>query len=296
MGADSKISWTGNTWNPWWGCTKVSPGCENCYMFLDMARFGRDPANVQRTSLHTFNSPLCWQRKAQKGELTGRERLVFTCSMSDFFHPDADPWREDAWAIIRKCPDLIFQILTKRPERFKECLPKDWCDGYRNCWLGVTAENQHWADMRIPILIDTPAALRFASMEPLLGPVDFTCASADPDHDTGGPYSMLDCGISWVIAGGESGPKARPCNIEWLRSIRDQCKVSGVACFIKQFGRKCHMSRDEAALPVCHGGGWDADGPGADAGIVTMEDPRGANPSEWPEDLRVQQMPPWPGL
>ena len=111
------------TWNPWRGCTKISPGCQHCYMFRDQRRYGRDPSVVVRTK--TWRDPLRWQKKA---EAAGRTDLVFTCSWSDWFHEDADPWRDEAWGVVCGCPNLTFQILTKRPARILGHLPADWAE------------------------------------------------------------------------------------------------------------------------------------------------------------------------
>jgi len=207
------IAWTQHSWNPWRGCTKISPGCTNCYMFTAQERYGRDPAVVTRTK--TWADPIKWQREAAK---TGQRQLVFTCSWSDWFHKDADPWREEAWAVVKACPMLTFQILTKRHERIRPNLPADWGSGYENVWLGVSVENRRYGLPRIAALRTIPAAVRFLSIEPLLediGQID------------------LD-GIGWVIVGGESGPGYRPMDHAWARSLRDQCKVAGVPFFFKQ--------------------------------------------------------------
>src|SRR4051812_22014760 len=119
------IQWTEHTWNPWRGCTKIHDRCKLCYMFTEQARYGKDPSVVTRTQ--TWGEPLKWQRKA---EAAGISQLVFTCSWSDWFHADADLWRDEAWRVVRQCPNLIFQILTKRPDRIADHLPKDWGDGY----------------------------------------------------------------------------------------------------------------------------------------------------------------------
>lgn len=230
MGANSKIEWTDHTWNPWRGCRKVSAGCKHCYMFREQVRYGRDPSVVVRASRSTFFAPKRWTESAR----------VFTCSWSDWFIEQADPWRDDAWEVIRSTPQLTYQILTKRPELIAERLPADWGHGWPNVWLGVSVENQAAADKRIPLLLKIPAKVRFLSCEPLLGPVDFL---ASVFHATfpglrleTGIKAATNCGIDWVIAGGESGPKARPMHQDWARSIRDQCQSAGVPFFFKQWG------------------------------------------------------------
>lgn len=183
MGDTTGISWTEHTWNPWRGCTKVSAGCAHCYMFREQRRYGRDPTEVVRTK--TWGDPLKWNKEAAE---TGRKGLVFTCSWSDWFHEAADPWRDEAWAIIRACPNLIFQILTKRADRIKDHLPADWGSGYDNVWLGVSVENQENA-WRIDRLVSVSARVRWISAEPLLGPINSR------------PWlGMLD----WIVVGAES--------------------------------------------------------------------------------------------
>src|SRR3954467_13177575 len=137
--SEQNVAVTHYTWNPWRGCTKVSPGCKNCYMFRDQRRYGRDPSQVVRTK--TWREAVRWQKKA---EAAGRTDLVFTCSWSDWFHADADAWRPEAWEVVRRCPNLTFQILTKRPERIREHLPADWGAGYENVWLGVSVERNDY--------------------------------------------------------------------------------------------------------------------------------------------------------
>jgi protein gp37 len=225
MGQFSWIEWTNATWNPWRGCHKVSQGCKNCYMFRDQERYGHDP-NVVVRSKTTFNDPLKWTQQVRPGATV----KVFTCSWSDWFIQEADPWRAEAWEIVRQTPNLIYQILTKRPENIASRLPADWGDGYPNVWLGVSAEDQANADKRIPILLQTPARVRFVSAEPLIGLIDMLWVQhgfLDPDY-----YNILD----WVIVGGESGPGHRPMELDWARSIVEQCQAAGVACFVKQLG------------------------------------------------------------
>jgi protein gp37 len=175
------IGWTDATWNPWIGCEHVSTGCDNCYMFSDMRRYGQNPEVVRRTMSATFNAPLKWVRK------NSEIQRVFTCSWSDFFITDADEWRSEAWEIIRRTPQLTYQILTKRPVLIQRRLPADWGEGWPNCWLGVTMESRDYLE-RLNVLRRVPAAIRFASFEPVqenLGDIDLT-------------------GIHWAIIGGES--------------------------------------------------------------------------------------------
>lgn len=191
-------------------------------MYRDKERYGQDPTRVVRSSPVTFRKPLSWKAPA----------YVFTCSWSDFFIEDADAWRDEAWDIIRKTPHLTYQILTKRPENIPDRLPKGWGEGWPNVWLGVSTENQEYAEKRIPLLLAVPANTRFLSCEPLLGPLDLTkwlCGGFPPSW--GYPNEL-----HWIIAGGESGPHARVMLPEWPRSLRDQCLRSGVAFFFKQWG------------------------------------------------------------
>jgi protein gp37 len=237
MGTTTHINWTEHTWNPWQGCRKVSPGCKFCYMYRDKERYGQDPKKVVRSTPATFNKPLGWKEPAR----------VFTCSWSDWFIEEADAWRDEAWDIIKRTPHLTYQILTKRPERIADHLPADWGEGYLNVWLGVSVESQEYANERIPLLLQAPAQVRFLSCEPLLGPLDLEyircpwcnefeddCPMCMADADGNWINSLLS--INWVITGGESGPKARPAQLEWFKSIRDQCQSNYVAYHHKQHG------------------------------------------------------------
>ena len=213
MGDETGISWTDHTWNPWVGCEKVSPGCANCYMFRDMERFKKDPSLIVRTGEKTFNGPKRWNEPGR----------VFTCSFSDFFIDKADEWRPDAWEMIRSTPHLQYQILTKRPENIAERLPPDWgLRGYPNVWMGISVENQKMAEIRIPRLLQVSAAIRFLSVEPLLGPVDLT------------PWFMEDADLHWVIIGAESGPGHRDTDDEWVLDLITQCDVFDIPVFVKQ--------------------------------------------------------------
>lgn len=233
MAERSSIEWTDATWNPWQGCTKVSPACKHCYMFRDLARYGKDPSVVRRSAEGTFRLPLKRGRDGQFKIPPGSK--VFTCSWSDWFHADADPWRDEAWDIIRQRPDVIFQIVTKRTERIAEHLPQDWGDGWPHVWLLATVENQEWADKRISELLAVPTLTRGLSIEPLLGPVDLGLMGTVPKAISP-RYRLTYEFIDWVIAGGESGPGARPMNPAWPRSLRDQCQAAGVPFFFKQWG------------------------------------------------------------
>lgn len=223
MGEKTAISWTERTWNPWQGCTKVSPGCAHCYMFRDKERFGQDPTVVVRSSPPTFRLPLRWKEPA----------LVFTCSWSDWFHEGADVWRGEAWDIVKRSPHLTFQILTKRPERIADHLPTDWGKGYQNVWLGTSVENQRWTS-RIPILLDVPAAVHWISAEPLLGPLDLQKVYGDAMDETHGVPVLSR--LNWVVVGGESGAEHRPMNLDWARKVRDDCVKWGVGFHFKQVG------------------------------------------------------------
>jgi protein gp37 len=212
MAEKTTISWTEHTWNPWVGCTKISPGCKNCYMFRDRERFHLDPRQAVRTK--TWKDPQRWQKAA---EAAGRQEQVFTCSWSDWFHQDADDWRPEAWEVVRHCPNLIFQILTKRPERIREHLPGDWGAGYPNVWLGVSIESNAYT-WRADLLREVDASVRFISAEPLLEPLD---------------KLSLD-GIDWLIVGGESGDDFRPMDHQWARDLLAKARLAGTAFYFKQ--------------------------------------------------------------
>lgn len=245
---ETGIEWAHATWNPWIGCKMVSPGCTNCYMFRDMARYGKDP-NVVARSKTTFEAPLKWARAWEKGVRDRKKALmpnarIFTCSWSDWFIEAADEWRPEAWEIIKATP-YVYLILTKRAERIAECLPDDWGEGYPNVWLGVTAENQKYANARIPFLLKTSARVRWVSAEPLLGPIDFTRIPVDSGTVTMNVFSRASVfapHIDWVVTGGESDPSdPRPMELDWARQIRDDCVAGGKAFFHKQHGGKAKV-------------------------------------------------------
>lgn len=282
----SKIEWTDKTWNPVTGCNKVSPGCRNCYAESIAKRFwgNRKFSDVQFHEDRLLQ-PFRW-KKPQK---------VFVNSMSDLFHDKVtDEQLDQVFAVMALCPQHTFQVLTKRPQRMMEYLsnttgeenvlarvlcqareirsqfPKastasDLGWPYPNVWLGVSVENQKAADERIPLLLQTPAATRFLSCEPLLESVNLTpwlpCLTI-------GGVEMEPWPI-WVIVGGESGSGARPCDTRWIQGIVEQCQSVDVPVFVKQTG----------SSPVHDGKPLNRD----------RRDPKGASLSLLPESYRVQQ-------
>ncbi len=210
MGKETKISWTNKTHNFWYGCRKVSAGCKSCYAERDMKRFGKDFNIV--TKAKGFISPLMWKEPS----------MVFVNSWSDFFIEEADPWRDEAWDIIRRTPHLTYQILTKRVENIPDRLPDDWGEGWDNIWLGVSIESLEYVP-RSFALIDIPAQVRFISAEPL---IEYLCL----------PGLLPLNKIHWIIVGGESGPGCRPMDLQWARELLIDCKYHGVAFFMKQLG------------------------------------------------------------
>ena len=217
MAENSKIGWTDRTHNFWWGCNKVSEECLHCYIAPIMRRGGFEPfKGPMRTK--NWTAPLKWNCHAEGKNIRPR---IFTCSMSDFFHPGADKWRAEAWDIISECNNLDWLILTKRPELIENRLPSDWGLGYSNVWLGVTAGCQK-SLRRVRILQDIPAAVRFISAEPLLESVNFS------------PYLN---NFHWVITGCERAKKGerRIMDLNWVRDIDQQCKAAGIPHFFKQY-------------------------------------------------------------
>ncbi len=219
---DSKIEWTDHTFNPWWGCTKVSAACENCYAEKWAKRTGHDVwgKNASRRSLsdHYWKQPLVWNKEAQ---VLGRKR-VFCASMADVFEElsDLNEHRKRLWSLIEKTPNLDWLLLTKRPHLINHLCP--WNHNWPiNVWIGTTVENQAAAEKRIPKLIEANAKIKFLSCEPLLERVDLE------------PWIK---NISWVITGGETGANARPTSPEWFRKIRDICIANDVPFHFKQWG------------------------------------------------------------
>jgi len=256
--ATTKIEWADKVWNPVTGCTKVSEGCRNCYAELMASRFWGD-RKFTDVKIHPerLGQPLDW----------GKPTRVFVNSMSDLFHKDV-PFQfiDSVFHIMRVADRHTFLILTKRPEimlKFIEWQKKntvrlDWENAHKNIWLGVSVENQKTADERIPLLLQAPAAVRFVSCEPLLGPVDLWKFATREEtfgsmYDHRGSYGYIPGfpkepikyheGIDWVIAGGESGKNARPMHPDWVISIRNQCMDAGVPFFFKQWGEWTYIGK-----------------------------------------------------
>jgi protein gp37 len=228
----SKIEWTDATWNPVTGCTKVSAGCKFCYAERDFADVRTHPDRLEQ--------PIHWTRP----------RRIFVNSMSDLFH-ESVPFEfvDKVWLSMIKSQKHTFQILTKRPQGMADFFKweNSRCEHptLPNVWLGVSVEDQKTADDRIPMLLQTPAAVRFVSYEPALGPVELRCIHHNREFEVdaltgnhGGYRPLAGRGpkLDWVIAGGESGPNARPSHPDWFPSVRDQCQAAGVPFFFKQWG------------------------------------------------------------
>lgn len=402
----TSIEWTDSTWNPLRGCSRVSEGCRNCYAEKVAYRFsgaGKPyeglavlknghaswTGKVELVEKHLLD-PLKWgslplpangatscntaNRRRRYGQ---RPRRIFVNSMSDLFHESVpDEWIDQIFAVMALCPQHVFQVLTKRPERMLRYLtsapwgrieerveyiaametncgrkglgwPKELLTPeripLRNVWLGVSVENQKAADERIPLLLQTPAAVRFISAEPLLGQLDLTRIDwveemkrdlrqkvkqvKGSEHEpvltdmlkgveecrweegrawrnalTGAWFDGWDgndnpelshATIDWVIGGGESGPGARPMQVEWVRSIVEQCRAAGVPCFVKQMGAKPAYRKDDLNSGLY---GFDNvalvhDPAYPDLNYHQLKDRKGGDPEEWPEDVRVRQFP-----
>ena len=205
-------------WNPWHGCVKCSEGCDNCYMYyLDRMR-DKSGADIYKTKA-AFNYPVRKDKSGNYKIKSGEQLRV--CMTSDFFLEEADRWRDEAWKLIKSRPDVVFYLLTKRPQRVFDCLPDDWGEGLENVLFNVTCENQRRADERIPYLLDLPFKHKGIMCAPFIGAVDIS--------------RYLESGkIEQVICGGENYGGARPCRYEWVESLYNQCKEHNVKfCFIE---------------------------------------------------------------
>lgn len=338
MGAETKIEWCDHTFNPWRGCSKVHTGCTNCYAEKNAKRnpriFGEWGDNGTRVvaSEAMWREPLKWDRDAAAA---GERRRVFCASLADVFEdrPELESPRWRLFRLIQATPHLDWLLLTKRPAFAAKWLSEFWAKGgmepiepLPNVWIGASVSDQKTADEMIPALLRVPAAVRFLSVEPLVGPVDLDLAM-------GSDHSCRQCGfeplegaegykdihgdraecvvckmpfpmprINWVICGGESGPKARPCDVAWIRAIVQQCAAASVPCFVKQLGANV-ISRNDAGWSGDEPHEWpdgveydenihgyrDSDFQGSDVRVRLSA--KGGDMNEWPEDLRVREFP-----
>jgi protein gp37 len=289
MAEHSKIEWTDHTFNPWEGCQKVAPECDHCYAEARDLRFTGGThwgpkAPRRRTSAQNWQKPRRWNAQAEAFHAAhGRRQRVFCASLADVFDNAVDPaWRDDLWALIRECDQLDWLLLTKRPQNMAKMLPPDWNDGWPNVWLGTSAGTQKTADQNIPHLLKTPAAIRFVSAEPMLGPIQMEkflgpgCGICPPWEQ---PCRMncphMDRGLDWVICGGESGTQARPMHPDWARSLRDQCDRTGTAFLFKQWGE---WGPDDFSDTTAKCLWMSTDGTLIDGGILEVEQTDCAKP------------------
>lgn len=316
MSENTKIEWADHSWSPWRGCTKVSPGCANCYAETlskrNPAVLGQWGKGKPRVLAKNWNDPMRWNREAaedlrcdvcgatREDDLVNADGFCGQCEHHAWpearrVFPSLCDWLDDEvpieWlarflTLIHSTQNLDWLLLTKRPENFgnrlllaaqeiTDCAPDValWLALWRrgqppaNVWFGVSVEDKIRADERIPILLQIPAVVRWLSLEPLLGPVDLT--------EAGSKVFAAWSKLHWLVIGGESGHGARPCNVEWVRSLKDQGKHAGVPVFVKQLGANPHCDCGE--LPA--------------GGNAEMMHPKGGDPSEWPADLRVREFP-----
>lgn len=254
MGKESHIQWTDATWNIAVGCKKVDEDCKFCYMYresMDGTRF--NPREIRRTKT-VFNLPLKLKEPSK----------IFTCSYTDFFLEEIDTFRDEAWDIIRRSPQHVFQILTKRPERIKDHLPPYWDEIRGRVWLGTSIGSQGSSYRMADLIEPVQPGIKFLSLEPLHGEIDLLLHNTIDSRRLG----LL---IDWVIIGGESGNdhgryRCRPCELEWIESLIEQCKEFGIPVFVKQLGT--HLAKK-----------------------MGLKDRHGGNIDEWPEHLRIRQMP-----
>lgn len=308
MAETTGIEWADSTWDPWRGCTKVSRGCANCYAERLGNRnpevFGGWGPGAKRVESKSWHHPVYWNAKAKD---KGTKPWVFPSKCDWLDEEVGSELRFRFLDLIRRTPHLRWLLLTKRPKMWQtlieKCLPvaalschgsdaatrwlQDWLDGIApgNVWIGTSVEDQESMDRRGPLLCGIPAAMRFLSMEPLLEDVDM--GPAFWNFKT--PIGVLS-GVDWVIVGGESGPKARPCEVGWIRSVVVQCKFSNVPCFVKQLGslslaRKCEpMEFEGVRMSKFY--------PANERLEQRIHDhSKGGNPAEWPEYLRVREFP-----
>lgn len=209
-------------WNPWHGCTKVSPGCKYCYVYRQDTMYGAEISSSEVRKTANFNLPL--KRKRDKTYKIPPGKVVFTCFTSDFLVEEADEWRLEAWDMIRERSDLMFFFFTKRITRFATCMPEDWGNGYENVIIGCTVENQAMADLRLPVFMSLPVKHRAIIVAPMLERVNL--------------MTWLDSSIEEVSVSGESGDSARVCDYEWILDLRRQCVEKNVPFRFHQTGAK----------------------------------------------------------
>lgn len=209
-------------WNPWHGCTKLSPGCKYCYVYRQDEMYGSEISSSECRKTANFNLPV--KRKRDKSWKIGSGKIVFTCFTSDFLLKDADAWRRDCWRMMKVRGDLFFYFFTKRIDRFMDCVPDDWGDGYDNVIIGCTIENQDRADYRLSIFKSLPIKHKSVIVAPMLSSVDIS--------------KYLDETIEEVAVSGESGVDARPCHYDWILDLRRQCVEKNVAFRFHQTGAK----------------------------------------------------------
>jgi protein gp37 len=321
MAETSGIAWTRSTFNPWIGCTKVGPGCDGCYAEVSPAAkfmgvvWGPDGAR-RRTGVKNWNLPLRWNRQAAKEREAGIRWHpdmppgfwpVFCASLADVFDNEVpDDWRRDLFSLIELTPNLSWLLVTKRIGNVKDMVRKarthDWLEGRKNVRLLITVVNQEEADRDIPKLLALPCK-NGISYEPALGPVDWTRYLCPWNHGENRYGHRLE----WIIVGGESsqpGHPARPFDIGWARSTLQQCKAAGVPVFMKQAGSFV-IDRNDAGFEgdgddlwpagtadklAWNPFGWSDEAQGSPVRIK-LKDRAGADPDEWPEDLRLRKFP-----
>lgn len=301
MAETTGISWTRSTFNPWIGCTKIGPGCDHCYAAEQDSRKRWDGGKTHwgagvpryRTSVHNWNLPLRWNRLCALERETGKVAVqsdwhtpgfwpVFCASLADVFDTDnmsLQHWRLDLWDLIEATPNLSWLLVTKRIGNVAREVPNNWlANGFPpNVRMLITVVNQEEADRDIPKLLVLPCK-NGISYEPALGPITFK----DDWLDIGCAQHANHGFLHWIIVGGESlqGGQARAFDIEWARSTIAQCKAAGVACFVKQLAPHPTMGDESSSL-----------GRAIREGGYVLKDRAGADPAEWPEDLRVREFP-----
>lgn len=308
---DTSIEWTEKTWNPVTGCDRISPGCAHCYAKSIHDRRHKAALSGKKMPLQflqPFEVVTCREDRLDAPRRWRTPKRVFVNSMSDLFHESVpDDFLHRVYHVMEHAGQHTFQILTKRAERM--CAYLEWRYGpdadaprgripSRHIWHGVSAENQHFADERIPWLLRTRSAVRFVSLEPLLGPINLrvlVTAAFDGRLDALSGTPKLD----WIIVGGESGHGARPVHVAWIRAIVRQCRAARVSCFVKQIGANV-QDRNDAGFEGDPGDSWTpetrydeltAQGWQGDPVRIRLRDRKGGNPEEWPSDLRVRQYP-----